>query len=172
MNIRITALTAAPPSMFCISWTRERGMDGPHYVLCIMTCSHIRARQTSQSFVSAVSRARRRTDIPVYNSKKKKESKVGQRRPKSTPYKLPPLLIVNGIRQLGHKWELLSIMSWPVKDVLMSPWPAWLFTGCPLPICQSELASHRTARGNERHLCLQRLKREATETRHAMAHVC
>lgn len=79
---------------------------------------------------------------------------------------------MNGILQLGHKWELLSIMSWPVKDVLMSPWPAWLFTGCPLPICQSELASHLTARGNERHLCLQYLKREATETWHAMVHVC
>ena len=49
-------------------------------------------------------------------------------------------------------------MSRPVKDTLMSPWPVWLFTGCPLPICQFELASALIAHSDERHLSLRYLE--------------
>lgn len=47
--------------------------------------------------------------------------------------------------------ELPFLMSRPVKDFSMSPWPVWLFTGCPLPSCQPELGSSLTAHGDERH---------------------
>lgn len=57
-------------------------------------------------------------------------------------------------------WELRSVMSRPLNDALMSPCPELLFTGCPLPICQSELVSTVSAHGNERHLSLWYLMRD------------
>lgn len=68
-------------------------------------------------------------------------------------------------------WERApNINELASKDTLMSPWPVWLFTGCPLPICQSELASTLTAHGDERPLSLRFPERQAVETRHVMVH--
>lgn len=66
-------------------------------------------------------------------------------------------------------WELRSVMSHPLNDALMSPCPELLFTGCPLPICQSELVSTVIAHGNERHLSLWYLMRDWGETWHNAA---
>lgn len=74
----------------------------------------------------------------------------------------------------AHVGELPSLMSWPLRDILMSPWPVRLFTGCPLPICQSELVSNLTAHahGDERHSSLWYLERETVETCPTKLHAC